>query len=113
MINIQALTDCVIWRLPQQKLADLYHRSLNANKVARIVLETILLKKIDHEIQLAGFSSEDMYNELFTKEKDLLEKIPLKYIASHIGVTPQTLSLIRKKILKKERMQDKGALGRP
>lgn len=113
VINIQALTDCVIWRLPKQKLADLYHRSLNANKVARIILENILLRKINHEIQLAGFSSEDMYNELFTKEKELLEKIPLKYIASYIGVTPQTLSLIRKKILKKEKLQDKGTLGMP
>lgn len=110
VINIQALTDCTIWRLSKQKLADLYDSSLNANKAARIILENILLRKINREIQLVGFSSEDMYNELFTKEREFVEKIPLKYIASYIGVTPQTLSLIRKKMLEKARTPDEDAL---
>ena len=33
-----------------------------------------------------------------TKNKDFIQQIPLKYIASYIGVAPQTLSQIRKKI---------------
>lgn len=113
VINIQALTDCIIWRLPKHKLADLYDSSLNANKAARIILENILLRKINREIQLVGFSSEEMYNKLFTKEKEFIEKIPLKYIASYIGVTPQTLSVIRKKILDKAKTPEEGALDRP
>ena len=36
LIHIQALTDCVIWKLSKLDLADLYQTSLNINKIARI-----------------------------------------------------------------------------
>jgi len=35
---------------------------------------------------------------LFTEQPHLVRHIPLKYIASYIGVTPQALSRIRKRI---------------
>ncbi|HAI39778.1 MAG TPA: CarD family transcriptional regulator, partial [Maribacter sp.] len=35
---------------------------------------------------------------LFNERPNLLQHIPLKYIASYIGVTPQALSRIRKRI---------------
>lgn len=98
LINIQALTNCTIWKLAKQDLVKLYETSLNINKIARIVLEDALVRKINREIQLLGFSCEKIYKELIIKNKDLIQQIPLKYIASYIGVTPQTLSQIRKKI---------------
>lgn len=98
LINIQALTNCVIWKLAKQDLTNLYETSLNINKIARIVLEDALTRKIAREIQLLGLSCEEIYKELIMKNKNLIQQIPLKYIASYIGVTPQTLSQIRKKI---------------
>lgn len=98
LINIQALTNCVIWKLSKRDLIELYETSLNINKIARIVLEDVLIRKITREIQLLGSSCEEIYKELMTKNKDFIQQIPLKYIASYIGVTPQTLSQIRKKI---------------
>lgn len=71
---------------------------MNINKIARIVLEDALVRKINREIQLLGLSCEEIYKELMTKNKDFIQQIPLKYIASYIGVAPQTLSQIRKKI---------------
>ena len=54
LIHIQALTDCVIWKLSKQDLADLYQTSLNINKIARIVLEDALCRKITRETLLLG-----------------------------------------------------------
>ena len=79
-------------------MVNLYETSLNINKIARIVLEDALVRKINREIQLLGLSCEEIYKELMTKNKDFIQQIPLKYIASYIGVAPQTLSQIRKKI---------------
>lgn len=35
-MNIQAITDCTIWKLSRQDLAHLYNISLNLNKIARV-----------------------------------------------------------------------------
>ena len=98
LIHIQALTDCVIWKLSKLDLADLYQTSLNINKIARIVLEDALCRKITRETLLLGSSAEAIYEDLITKEKELINNIPLKYLASYIGVTPQRLSQIRRKV---------------
>ena len=82
LIHIQALTDCVIWKLSKLDLADLYQTSLNINKIARIVLEDALCRKITRETLLLGSSAEAIYEDLITKEKELINNIPLKYLAS-------------------------------
>ena len=98
LINIQALTDCVIWRLDKADLTELYETSLNINKIARIVLEDVLIRKITRETLILGYSCEKIYRDLLARDKELIKNIPLKYLASYIGVTPQRLSQIRKKI---------------
>lgn len=98
LINIQALTDCVIWRLDKADLTELYETSLNINKIARIVLEDVLIRKITRETLILGYSCEKIYRDLLARDKELIKNIPLKYLASYIGVTPQRLSQIRKKV---------------
>lgn len=42
----------------------------------------------------------ERYLELLSDDPELLEKIPLKYLASYLGVTDSSLSRIRKQVLK-------------
>lgn len=98
LINIQALTDCVLWQLSKKHLVTLYKTSLNINKIARIVLEDAICRKTSREIQLLGSSCEGIYKDLIAINKDLINTISLKYLASYIGVTPQRLSQIRRRI---------------
>lgn len=97
LINIQAITDSIIWKISKLDLVELYRNSLNINKIARVVLEDALTRKVNREIQLLGMSCEEIYANLIAKDKELIKQIPLKYLASYIGVTPQTLSCIRRK----------------
>lgn len=99
--NIQALCHTIIWRLALTQISYLYEHSLNANKIARIVLEDAFTRKINREICLLKQSPEERYKDLLTREKKLIHDIPLKYIASYLGITPQTLSRIRKQFLRK------------
>lgn len=97
-INMEALSNGVVWRMSKPDVAYLYTHSLNVNRMGRMVLEDALTKKIRHEIGLLGWSCEENYKELLKRDKEMMQSIPLKYIASYIGVTPQTLSQIRKRI---------------
>ena len=45
-----------------------------------------------------SLSPEEKYKYLLKNEPHIIQTIPLKYIASYIGITPQALSRIRKRI---------------
>ncbi len=47
---------------------------------------------------LLAATAEERYLALFSEQPHLLLQVPLKYIASYIGVTPQALSRIRRRI---------------
>jgi len=52
-------------------------------------------------IGLLSYSSQQRYNEFTETYPSLVKRLPLKLIASYIGVTPEYLSEIRRKIIKK------------
>ncbi len=48
-----------------------------------------------------GASAEQRYLSFLSKYPDLFQRIPLHQIASYLGITPQTLSRIRKQLSKR------------
>lgn len=46
------------------------------------------------------FTPEERYLNLVKKSQEVLQKIPQKYISTYLGITPQSLSRIRKRIMK-------------
>ena len=62
------------------------------------ILEHLLIEKMQREAQFLLQSPEEIYRTLLEKDPKLIQNIPLKYIASYIGITPQALSRIRKRI---------------
>ncbi|MEM0997110.1 MAG: Crp/Fnr family transcriptional regulator [Bacteroidota bacterium] len=55
---------------------------------------------IDELLLEAQFqTAEQRYRDLLDNNPRFLQRIPLKYIASYLGITPESLSRIRKKLL--------------
>ncbi|HRO74908.1 MAG TPA: Crp/Fnr family transcriptional regulator [Crocinitomicaceae bacterium] len=52
-------------------------------------------------IALMSASSEDRYTEFVETYPTLIQRIPLKFIASYLGMTPEYLSEVRRKLTKK------------
>ncbi|MCR6639687.1 MAG: Crp/Fnr family transcriptional regulator [Sporocytophaga sp.] len=48
--------------------------------------------------ELFFYTPEQRYLNLLKKSPEILDKIPQKYISSYLGITPQSLSRIRKRI---------------
>lgn len=96
--NVKALSTCKIWRMEKSKLHDFYNLSFSFNKLARIHLERSIIHKIERERVFHTLSAEERYRHLLHTERRLLQFFSLKDIASYLGITPQALSNIRKRI---------------
>lgn len=96
--HIQTITETVLWRISATDLQHIYQETEVGNTIGRYASEDLYLKKIKRELSLLYENAEQRYLNLFTEQPELLEKIPLKFIASYIGITPQALSRIRRRI---------------
>ncbi|MFC4872573.1 Crp/Fnr family transcriptional regulator [Negadavirga shengliensis] len=96
--EIQALTDTVLWQIDYKDLQEVYAHTKIGNEIGRKNAENQFLVKSKRELSLLDKTAEERYLDLFAQRPELIRKIPLKYIASYIGVTPQALSRIRRRI---------------
>jgi len=97
--EIQALTDCrllVIDRDDHLKLINEYKNWLEVDNVLLLLAYTDLEKRLFSQHNL---SAEQRFNMLFSEKPEIFNQIPLKYIASALNITPETLSRLRKKHL--------------
>jgi len=96
---LQAIEDSEVLYIPKTELKKLYQHQPKMQEMMRNFWEAVLLDLISRFIALEKDSAEKRYLDLLNNS-DYLETIPQKYLASFIGVTPTSLSRIRKKILK-------------
>ena len=80
---------------------------INTNSMSRAELEIMseklrnnAISKTNRLISLLSSSSEERYHEFLQTYPDLIQRLPLKLIASYLGMTPEHLSHIRNKITK-------------
>ncbi|MEM1339663.1 MAG: Crp/Fnr family transcriptional regulator [Bacteroidota bacterium] len=95
---IQAIQDTTVWRMTYDDLQMVYSTTKIGNLIGRKASEELFLIKSKRELSLLKDTAEERYINLFTERPELFTSVPLKYIASYIGVTPQALSRIRKRI---------------
>ena len=96
--QIETLTETILWQISHQDLQEAYDKTTSGNTIGRKMAENMFLIKSKRELSLLSKSAEERYLDLFSNRPKLIQQIPLKYIASYIGVTPQALSRIRKRI---------------
>ena len=98
LYEIETLADTELWRISYRDLEDIYAKTETGNIIGRKMAENMFLLKSARELSLLNKTAEERYIDLFAERPNLIKNIPLKYIASYIGVTPQALSRIRKRI---------------
>lgn len=94
---LQAIEDSTVWYLPKKELNQMYKDYPVMQEVMRKYYEDVILNLIKRFTALQRDSAEKRYLDLLGKP-EFLQQIPQKYLASFIGVTPTSLSRIRKNI---------------
>lgn len=94
---LQAIEDTEILYLPKSELENLYVKHQKMQELMRKFWEDVILNLLQRFTALQRDSAEQRYLDLLNKP-ELLQSIPQKYLASFIGVTPTSLSRIKKNI---------------
>jgi CRP-like cAMP-binding protein len=97
--NIQALEDCEFLVIDYEDLQNLYRESKNANFLGRMIIEHRFVIMVNQLLTVHQYNPEDRYRYFLQNYKDLVQRIPQYLIASYVGVKPQSLSRIRKRII--------------
>ena len=98
LYELETLTDVEMWSMSYDDLQEVYKKTSIGNTLGRISSERLYLIKSRREQSLLNETAEERYLKLFDERPKLIKEIPLKYIASYIGVTAQALSRIRRRI---------------
>jgi len=96
--QLETLVETSLLSITYSDLQNVYEHTKMGNLIGRLVAERLFIIKSNRALSLLNDSAEKRYFNLFTERPNLIKEIPLKYIASYIGVTPQSLSRIRKQI---------------
>lgn len=95
--TIQALHDCTLYtihRKDYKKMGTLIPEWHELEKLFIGKCFTILEDRIYNHLSM---TAEERYTFFFERNKELFHRVPLQYIASMLGMTPETLSRLRKK----------------
>lgn len=77
-----------------------YQRFPQLESVTRALVEAIMAKQLDSMDDFKMSSPEERYLNLLKTRPDLFQRAPQYQIASYLGIKPESLSRIRKRILK-------------
>ncbi|WP_018336827.1 MULTISPECIES: Crp/Fnr family transcriptional regulator [Butyricimonas] len=94
-LNLEVVTDSEAYCLTKSKLEELYNSSLQLANLGRKILENFMLEVEVSWLDSYNRTAFERYVILLQKQPEIIQTIPLKHIASYLGITAQSLSRIR------------------
>lgn len=101
--NIVAMEDVELYTFGRDDLYRLFEEYAVLQKVGRLWMEMMFIRKELREASFLLDSAEQRYNNLLQADDQMLRRVPLKYVASYLGMTAETLSRIRSRAMRKSK----------
>jgi len=95
--DIQALTDGTCWRISFDNFMKLFHIE-PFREVGRTRLIENYFELKNHSVSVISDPAKERYLQLIKNTPELVQNVPLKHIATYLGITDTSLSRIRKEI---------------
>jgi len=94
--NIQAVTPCLAYFISYEKVNKIFHTVPGFREYGRLkLLEEVVWFK-QRTLAVINRSAEERYADLIKDNEGILQNVPLKHIASYLGITDSSLSRIRR-----------------
>ncbi|SFS75593.1 Crp/Fnr family transcriptional regulator [Lutibacter maritimus] len=97
----ECVEDCRLAVLNFEKEQELFRRVPKYESLCRMTMENDFGDQQETLSQFITSNPEKRYKTLLESRPDLIQRVPQYYLASYLGVKPESLSRIRKRIAKK------------
>lgn len=98
ILNYIALETTELIVIPRIGLYEMFDKYKSFERLGRMMVERNHTISIQEQLNFNGNKAEKKYLNIITSQPGLLQRVPLKIIASYLNITPEHLSRIRKKI---------------
>lgn len=96
--NIQLLEGSILWSISKDNLSQLMNQYHELEKLVRIVYEKYYIRLEERFVNAQFKTATERYQNLLMQTPYLIERVPLGYIASYLGISGETLSRIRSRV---------------
>lgn len=101
--HVVALEDSTVLTCSYQTLKEELRRLTSIAQLFQSFLETNYEDAIER-IEILGTAPSQRYDYLIKRKPEILKRVPQKFIASYIGITPVSLSRLRSRVSKKSKL---------
>lgn len=102
--GVDALEDTEIITISFRDLYTLYDLYPKCERIGRLIAEATIVKICNRNNSLLSDTPQERYVKLVEEHPYIIDRVPQYYIASYLGIEPESLSRIRKKLSIKERV---------
>lgn len=95
---IQAIVPTQLLIFNKEKLKNLTDTIINLDKIINIITNKGLIEKVNRISPMLAEDAKTRYIEFYNRFPTLVNRIPLNYLASYIGITKNSLSRIRREL---------------
>jgi CRP-like cAMP-binding protein len=95
-LYFQATENCDLFQINYAKLESLYAQSHQLEHIGRIMAEVQFIEEYDRRLKQLDMDALERYEHLEMHQPEIFARFALKDIASYLGITPVSLSRLRK-----------------
>lgn len=98
---LETITDVQALHWSREDVLYLREHLSVAAEIEAAMLERLLSWNQDRELDIMNYTPEERYIKLMREQPEVIHRVPLKYIASFLGIHHDSLSRIRNKVARK------------
>jgi len=102
-LSLQTLEETTVYCIDKAHLYALYKAFARYETFGRLITERILQQSIDTSVSLASQKPEERFKHLMQTRAELFQRVPRKFIANLLGISPESLSRLQKRIYSKNK----------
>jgi CRP/FNR family transcriptional regulator, anaerobic regulatory protein len=98
--NIETITDCSLLKISRENFLEIIEKYPDFREYSLQIFERAFSQMNQRANDLATLTAEQRYTQLLNNQGNILQNVPIQYIASFLGIKQQSLSRIRKQMIK-------------